>query len=390
MLLLLLWLPFQSKAYYIYLPLGSFVHHSSYAVLGTIVGLDYDYVYFAVEENVIGEMKRDTIKYSRFYNWSCGYRHEPYTIGMRQLVFLEKSNDVIEEFEYFGYGAGDEFEMPIRGDSIFFNFKYNKIQYYDLSTFVQAVREYRLLSKSYGGRSWSQQDSINYSNRSTVHASILNTDYPWGEFRIFKDLTPKYGETPTIVNAHSNILFFDFDNLIVVGGYEVNEITLIAEESVVTRTDEGFIVHPYNEENDYKRQLKVYSILDTAHRNLLIDRSFYIVPIPTPKIYFNYQFQDTINSLTSPSVGISIGKYNSEDECFQYKMLNYSITFSTEEGEKTFQNWSHQPSNSLVHYMNSSQSHLVKITVSGATVLMPNGKVVKLKDRVVYYKREEY
>jgi len=125
-----------ARADYSYMRLSNLVCQADYAAKGTIVGLDRNYFYLDVEEYLLDTLEFDTLKIQRFENWNCGTRYRAYEIGQTELVFFRKSNYVIEAYDLLGYGAGGEFELRIKNDSIFYNYAYGKLKPYELSHFV--------------------------------------------------------------------------------------------------------------------------------------------------------------------------------------------------------------------------------------------------------------
>ncbi|MEQ1733460.1 MAG: hypothetical protein ABL940_07290, partial [Bacteroidia bacterium] len=91
---------------------------ADYGAIGNIVKLDNNYFYLKVEQYVLNELSIDTLVIKRFENWTCRYRKESYKLGQKELVFFKKSNYVVKEFEFLGYGAGDEYELPIINDTV--------------------------------------------------------------------------------------------------------------------------------------------------------------------------------------------------------------------------------------------------------------------------------
>ena len=140
-LLLLILNCFPAKADYRNINLPTLVCDADYGAIGTIVAIDKSYFYLKVQDYVMSRLEFDTLKIQKFENWNCGKRYDKYEIGQRELVFFRKSNYVISDYELLGYGAGGEFELPIRNDSIYYHFSYGRLQPYNLADFVAAIKD---------------------------------------------------------------------------------------------------------------------------------------------------------------------------------------------------------------------------------------------------------
>src|SRR5690606_23157897 len=149
---------------------------ADFGAIGTIVKLDKSYFYLKVEAYLLSQLDLDTLKIQRFQDWPCGIRYADYEIGQKELVFFRKSNYVIEDYDLLGYGGGAEFELPIRGDSIYYNFSYNKLHSYSLNTFLKALKDYNTVkqqAKEPGSSKMTKADQLLFSSKSELHKLFI-------------------------------------------------------------------------------------------------------------------------------------------------------------------------------------------------------------------------
>jgi hypothetical protein len=86
---------------------------SDLVVLGRIVALDKSTFTLYIEETLVGTAPDSRVRVSRFQDWACSTRWQPYAIGQREIVFLCRS-----EAGYRINSAGAEGEWPIAGDRV--------------------------------------------------------------------------------------------------------------------------------------------------------------------------------------------------------------------------------------------------------------------------------
>ncbi|RYE26508.1 MAG: hypothetical protein EOP51_00125 [Sphingobacteriales bacterium] len=186
--LLLLFVCFHAHADYGYMPLSYLITQVNYGVAGTIVKLDNNYFYLRVDSTILGKIDEDTIPIIRFKDWNCGRRYTAYKVGQQEIVFFNKTNNDIPEFDYKGVGGGCEFELTVGRDSIAYHCSYGGYIRYPRSGFANVVKEYKqfidsfqVKSRKLDSNSWRK-----FSARSALHKK-LNENNPllWPNYREF-------------------------------------------------------------------------------------------------------------------------------------------------------------------------------------------------------------
>jgi hypothetical protein len=166
---------FSSKGEYRYLSLSQLVCRADFAAMGTIVALDENYFYLKVDEYVLGRLEIDTLAIQRFSDWACGMRAKPYAVGQEELVFFQKSNYVIDQYELLGYGMGGEFELPMDKNTVYYNSGYNEQQPYKRSSFLRALRDlhkYREILNDRGASS-AETERTRLIRKSSLHRRFI-------------------------------------------------------------------------------------------------------------------------------------------------------------------------------------------------------------------------
>lgn len=165
---LLLLKPFGALADYGYRSLSETIAKSDYGVLGKIVKLDTDYFYIEVHKYLLGKMQADTLAINKFVDYGCGKRHSPYKVGQQEVVFFNKTDNVSQEFELYGYGGGDEFELLISGDSLSYQKSIGLLEKFELKSFLGVIKLYdSLINRSNNATSEQRHQLKNMLKKST-------------------------------------------------------------------------------------------------------------------------------------------------------------------------------------------------------------------------------
>lgn len=103
------------KADYSRLLLHEVVDLSEIIIEGKITSVDELDFQVNINEVLKGEINSNSIKIKKFKNWTCTSRWGKYEVNHRGIFALQKKND-----EWQIIGAGNEGEMPIENESLFF------------------------------------------------------------------------------------------------------------------------------------------------------------------------------------------------------------------------------------------------------------------------------
>jgi hypothetical protein len=119
-LLLLTLLPVrQAEADYAPLLTTEMIGLADLIVLGTIQRVDVDVFVLRVERQLYGpKAEPGPLVVRRFRNWTCASRWAPYEVGQRLILFLGSGSGTDQRWRILG--AGDEGEMLVEGDSVYY------------------------------------------------------------------------------------------------------------------------------------------------------------------------------------------------------------------------------------------------------------------------------
>ncbi|HEY3387833.1 MAG TPA: hypothetical protein VGK46_15070 [Saprospiraceae bacterium] len=372
-----------AKADYRYLSLSTLVCEADYGAIGTIVKLDENYFYLEVETYVLNQLDADTLKIQKFINWNCGRRYDLYTIGQKELVFFRKSNYVISDYDLLGYGGGGEFELPIRHDSIYYHYAYDKLKGYPLKSFLSALQDFASITQrtKVVSKTISPEEQKAFANLSPLHKVFI-------ECRTLS--TSDQPELPTngyLTNLEKNHIYQDYENKIYLFDFDIDSVFLSVEDAEVWKQDGYFIVKP--KDAWIRRWINVYAIHDTSQTNVLYNQLFEVLELPEPRIYFGTFYQDTTyssyNSL--PSVAHYLD-YMHEDEFLDYELLSYNYTISSAGKTETYPMKSSAGTPEL-HKRISELKPGDHITISDVYVLYPNNTVKQISGRTVVVPKAE-
>ncbi|HTF90924.1 MAG TPA: VCBS repeat-containing protein [Planctomycetota bacterium] len=101
---------------YIPYELYELVLEADIVVGGEIVSLDAKDFVLRIERRIVGEIAEPTLRVRRFVNWTCAWRWEPYAVGQRVVLFLERPTK--GDTTPCILGAGGEGEMPLDADIV--------------------------------------------------------------------------------------------------------------------------------------------------------------------------------------------------------------------------------------------------------------------------------
>ncbi|MBL7791452.1 MAG: hypothetical protein JNK77_03940 [Saprospiraceae bacterium] len=367
----------NAKADYGYMSLSALVCEADFGAIGTIVKLDKSYFYLKVEKYVLSKLEFDTLKIQKFESWSCGQRYGKYEVGQKELVFFRKSNYVIDDYDLLGYGAGGEFELPIKGDSIFYNYSYGKLKSYSLNEFLYALKDFNSLKQNTKETSISinKEEQDLFSSKSNLHKLFIECrkrNYE-GEFEV-----PTNGFISNLEKSH---LYQDYENKVYVYGFNMDSIYLSVDDAEVWKTETYFIVKPKDAWT--RRWLNVYSTNDKNKSKVLYNQLFEILELPEPRIYFGSYYRDTIYGSYEaiPRTAHYLDDMH-EDEFLKYELLSYSYTIMSNNSKETFKVKSSRGTLELhdrLRKMNPGD----QINISDVYVLYPNQTVRQIKGRTV-------
>ncbi|HTO34794.1 MAG TPA: hypothetical protein VLZ72_01030 [Flavobacterium sp.] len=368
---------FNAKADYGYMSLSSLVCGADFGAIGTIVKVDKSYFYLKTEKYVLNKLEYDTLKIQKFESWSCGRRYEKYEVGQKELVFFRKSNYVIDDYELLGYGGGGEFELPIKGDSIYYNYSYGKLKSYPLNDFLVALKDFNQLKQKTKETSIaiSKEEKDLFSSKSELHKQFIEcrTRNYTEEFKISKN--------GYISNIEKNHLYQDYENKVYVYGYDIDSIFLHVEDAEVWKTESYFIVKPKDAWT--RRFLNVYSTSDPKRSKVLYNQIFEIIELPVPRIYFGSYYRDTVYGSYEaiPRAAHYLDDMH-KDEYLKYELLSYNYTIKSSNSIETFKIKSSRGTPELNERLRKLEPG-DQIIISDIYVLYPNQTVRQITGRTV-------
>lgn len=192
---------------YSYMPLSKLVSDADYCVIGSIVKLDQNYFWFRIEKKLWGNIDADTIPIMRFRDWMCGERYAAYEIGQKEIVFFKKSNYLIADFEYMGYGGGGEYELAYLSDSVGYNESYGHLVFFKTSEFISAISEYHSIVspniKSTDKPHFAEVNWNDFAKQSPAHKYLYknNIEPTHQEKQSIEAHTHSTGDDATVRNA---------------------------------------------------------------------------------------------------------------------------------------------------------------------------------------------
>lgn len=367
----------KAKADYRYMNLSTLVCEADYAAVGTIVKLDKSYFYLNVEHYFLSKLEIDTLKIQKFTNWNCGMRHEEYQVGQRELVFFRKSNYVIEDYDLLGYGGGGEFELPIKGDSIFYNYSYGKLKSYELKTFLNALKDFNTLKENNkeSAKPISKDEQNTFASKSEFHKLFIECKK--SNYQTELDIS-KIGY---IGNLEKNHLYQDYENKIYIYGFDIDSIYLSVEDAEVWKAQNYFIVKPKDAWS--RRWLNVHPTNDVKKSKVLYKQIFEILELPEPRIYFGNWYKGEINGYYEaiPTVAHYLDNMH-KDEYLEYELLSYTYTIQSDNTVEKYDVKSSRGNAELQERIRKLKPG-DKITVSDIYVLYPNKTVKQINGRTV-------
>jgi len=382
LLIFLLLLGLNAKADYGYMSLSNLVCEADYGAIGTIVKLDNSYFYLKVENYVLNKLDTDTLKIQRFTDWNCGRRHEKYEIGQRELVFFRKSNYVIPNYDLLGYGGGGEFELPIKGDSIYYNYSYGRLKSYELKPFLKAINDYNLLKQKTkeSTKPIDKKEQEDFASKSDLHKLFIECKTKAYEidFEISKN-----GYIGNLERSH---LYQDYENKVYIFGFDIDSIYLSVDDAEIWKAENYFIVKPKDAWT--RRWINVYSINDEKRSKVLYSQIFEIIELPEPRIYFGSYYNDKIYSYNEaiPSVGHYLDDMH-KDEYLKYELLSYTYTIQSDNSIEKFEVKSSRGNAELYERLRKLKDG-DKISISDIYVLYPNKMVKQINGRTVTFKKD--
>ncbi len=378
-LLFIILLQNVAKADYKYMPLSSLVCMADYAAIGKIVDLDDSYFYLKVDKYVLNELELDTLKIQKTEDWLCGWRHEKYSIGQKELVFFRKSNYIIKDYDLLGYGAGGEFELSIIGDTIFYHKSIGYMQPYLLKDFITALKDYDEVKRKAIESKTEVSTSIQntFSEKSELHKLFI-------ECKLRKKR--EHFELPqngVVFNLERNYLYQDYDNKVFIPNHDMNDIFLEVDNAEVKKQDGYFIMNPKDAWT--RRFIRVYAIKDKNKEQALFSQIFEILELPEPRIYFGDQYRDTIYSTrdAKPSVAHYLDQLH-EDRYLKYKLLSYTYSIKSKGTTKSFDIKSTRGTIELKEQFRKLEID-DEVSISNVLVLFPNNTVHQIEGRTVVY-----
>jgi hypothetical protein len=366
-----------AKADYGYMSLSALVCEADYAAIGTIVKFDRSYFYLKVDRYLFNSLETDTLQIQKFEDWNCGKRYETYEIGQKELVFFRKSNYVIEEYDLLGYGGGGEFELPIRTDSIFYNYAYGKLKSFPLNDFLTALSDFSSLKQSLKAlsKTLSKEEQSDFSKKSALHKIFI--ECKTGEYVKKIEVSSK----GYITNLEKNYLYQDYENKIYVFNFDIDSIILSVEDSEISKRDNYFIVKPKDAWT--RRWLNVYSVDDKEKSKLLYNQIFEVLELPEPRIYFGSYYIDKIygGNDAIPRVAHFLDDMHI-DEVLKYELLSYTLTIKSDNSIEEFKVKSSRGTLELYSRLRQIKSG-DEISISNVYVLYPNQMVNKITGRTI-------
>lgn len=381
--ILILFQTINLKADYGYMSLATLVCMADYGAIGTIVKIDKSYFYLEVEKYVMSELEFDTLKIQKFENWNCGKRFGPYEVGQKELVFFKKSNYVIEDYDLLGYGAGGEFELPIKGDSIYYNYSFMRQKAYLLNDFLSALNDFDSLKQITKGASKaiSKEKQVLFSSKSALHKQFI--ECRTSEYK--KDI--EFSKHSYISNLEKNHLYQDYENKIYIYGFNFDSIYLMVEDAEVRKTANYFVVNPKDAWT--RRFINIYSITDPNRKKVLYNQLFEVLELPEPRIYFGNSYRDNIYFYPDaiPKVAHYLDDMHTDD-FLKYELLSYSYTIKSGNSVECFKVKSSRGNPELQERVKTLKKG-DQITISDINVLYPNQTVKQIKGRTITFGNSE-
>jgi hypothetical protein len=382
LLIILLILNNFAKADYGNCSLPELICKSDYGAIGTIVKLDNNYFYLKVEKFILNKIEIDTIPIVKFQDWSCAWRYDKYQIGQRELVFFRKSNYVIDDYEYLGYGGGDEFELPIFGDTIKYQTGLGEFDNYNINYLKDVLYDYELLirNKFETSEPINENEKIKFIAKSKFHKEIANCK----EFIYTEEV--EFPETGFITNVEQNYLYENFENKIYISCNCKNNPILVADNCDIWKEKNYYIIRPKS--GWTQRILNVYC--DSITENPILYQSFKVIKLPEPRIYMRERYIDSFLSL-SDRISPFPKAYHYLDEMhineyLKYELLNYDYIINSNGMEEVLKFKS-----SVFLYDVRERLGKLKvgdiITLKNIYVLYPNKEVKKIKDKTIYVRQ---
>lgn len=375
-LILLLLTAIRAKADYGYMSLSTLVCDADYGATGTIVKLDKSYFYLKVEKYVLGVLNFDTLQIKQFTDWSCGKRYEPYRVGQRELVFFRKSNYLIDDYDFIGYGGAAEFELPIRGDSIFYNISFGLLKSYFLNDFLVALKDLDNIKQSkISAQPITKEVQNKFSSRSELHKLFIECK------KNTYSLTYDIPEKGYIGNLEINHLYKDYENKISIFGFDIDSIFLSVDDAEVWRKENYFIVKPKDAWT--RRYVEVYALSDKEKKNALFTQIFEILELPEPRLYFGDHVKDTIFRYNEsiPRIGHYLDHMH-QDKFLKYELLSYTYTIRSGNSVEVFKVKSKNGTIELYDKIKKTK-YGDQLTISDIYVLYPDNTVRQIKERTV-------
>lgn len=369
---------------YGYMSLPQLVCNADYGVVGTIVKVDMNYFYLKTEQFVLNTLDRDTLPIVKFENWPCGKRYSEYKVGQRELVFFRKSNYVIDDYELIGYGGGDEFELPIFGDTIKYQKGYNLLQPYLLRDLLTAIIDYgKLTSQNKGtSKTLTKIEQDYFSKKSALHKLFIEckTQQTETDFEI-----PSKG---ILVNLERNYLYEDYENKIFVSRLNNDSIFLEVEDADVWKTKDYFIVKPKS--GWTRRWLNVYAIDDKKEKKLILNQLYEVIDLPEPSVYFGSSIKDTIKISyyrdAIPSIGYFLDELH-KDKYLKYTLLSYEYEIISNGTTELFKIKSEYGTKEFQERIRNIKSG-DKVCLKNVFALYPNNKVRQIKNKTIIFETE--
>ncbi len=386
--LLIVLLAIKAKADYGYMSLSELICEADYGVIGRIVKLDENYFYIKVDSVIMGAIDEDTVAIIKFVDWPCAKRYKDYEVGQKEIVFFRRSNYVIDDFEYLGYGAGDEFELPIINDSTLnYQIEYGKLKSYGLQEFITAVQDYSILKKEFNSTSKtiSKGKQMQFAGKSTLHKMFIECKKRSDYARSYQEHEmPKVG---VIADIEKRFLYTDYENKIRVVFSNAKPIKyyIKVEDAEVRREKDYFIVKPKS--GWTRRYINVYK---ENTDSILFNQIFEVIDLPEPRIYFGDHWHgDTVEAFTGYISMPRAYHYLDDmhhDEDLDYKLLSYDYIIRSGNSIDTIHCKSAGGNNAF-----RERTRQIKdgdtIEVANVYVQYPNNAVVKIKGRKVYFKK---
>lgn len=367
-----------SRADYGAYRLSHLISIADYAAVGKIVKVDRNYFYFEVKEYLLNSLQLDTLAIVKFENWSCAVRYAPYKVGQQEIVFFQKSNYYIDEFEILGYGVGDEFELPIFGDSVMYQSRYPRKKMYAYSTVLETIKDYdRLISPVRGTSQYvSPQDQLLFSKKSELHKQIIEYSTYTGAPSID---VPSRG---VFVNVEKNYLYEGYENKVYLSSHlDKDSIFLSSDDADIRRVSNYYIIKPKSSTSS--RWINVYWHNSAEKDTPILSQRFDILELPEPSIYFYTSANDTIylekGNAQRPQVGHFLDRYT-KDEYLKYTLLAYDYIIKNGRSTERFHiksEWGNRTFLNRIRNLKIGD----KVTLDNIRVLYPDNTVRTLKKR---------